>query len=108
MREGYAKDAWVRLGCGSGFQWLFPTSAFRGQRKMQSPADGKDNFENVSRSLQRVSIKSIAKHLGLSTTTISVVVNAAPAAKAISQETKDRILKAAQELNYRPNYFAPS
>ncbi|HWR17963.1 MAG TPA: LacI family DNA-binding transcriptional regulator [Terriglobales bacterium] len=57
---------------------------------------------------QRVSLKSIAKQLGLSTTTVSVVVNDAPAAKAISQETKDRILKVAQELNYRPNYFARS
>lgn len=57
---------------------------------------------------QRVSLRTVAKHLGLSTTTISVVVNDAPAAKAISQETKDRILKAAEELNYRPNYFARS
>jgi LacI family transcriptional regulator len=56
----------------------------------------------------RVDLRTIAKHLGLSTTTISVVINDAPAAAAISQETKDRILKAAQELNYRPNFFARS
>src|SRR5262249_11449031 len=53
-------------------------------------------------------LKTIAKLLGLSTTTVSVVINDAPAAAAISQETKDRILKAAQELNYRPNFFARS
>jgi DNA-binding LacI/PurR family transcriptional regulator len=57
---------------------------------------------------QRVSLRSIAQRLGLSTTTISVVLNDAPAAKAISPDTKERILKAAQELNYRPNFFARS
>jgi LacI family transcriptional regulator len=57
---------------------------------------------------QRVSLKSVARHVGLSTTTVSVVVNDAPAAKAISSETKERILRAAQELNYRPNFFARS
>jgi LacI family transcriptional regulator len=56
----------------------------------------------------RVSLKSIAGHLGLSTTTISVVMNDVPAAKAISEETKERIRKAAQEFNYRPNFFARS
>ena len=60
------------------------------------------------RSRQRISLKTLAKHLGLSTTTISVVVSDAPAAQAIPQETKARILKAAQELNYRPNFFARS
>lgn len=61
-----------------------------------------------SKTVERVGLRTIAKHLGISTTTISVVVNDAPAAKAISQQTKDRILKAAQELNYRPNFFARS
>src|SRR5512147_804508 len=64
--------------------------------------------KNTEKNSQRVSLKSIARHLGLSTTTISVVVNDAPAAKSISSETKQRILKAAQELNYRPNFFARS
>jgi LacI family transcriptional regulator len=66
--------------------------------------------ENVhsGKNAQRVSLKSVARHVGLSKTTVSVVVNDAPAAKAISRETKERILKAAQELNYRPNFFARS
>lgn len=70
--------------------------------------DTKTIEQRASRSRQRISLKSLAKHLGLSTTTVSVVVNDAPAAQAISQETKARILKAAQELNYRPNFFARS
>lgn len=67
-----------------------------------------DIEQRATRSKQRVSLKTLAKHLGLSTTTVSVVVNDAPAAQAISQETKARILKAAEELNYRPNFFARS
>lgn len=63
---------------------------------------------SIDKNAQRVSLKAIARHLGLSTTTISVVINDAPAAKTISPETKDRILKAAHELNYRPNFFARS
>ena len=55
-----------------------------------------------------VSLKQLAKHLKLSTTTLSLVLNDAPSAISIPQETKDRIFKAARELNYRPNYLARS
>ena len=55
-----------------------------------------------------VSLKELAMHLGLSPTTLSWVLNDAPAAKSIPQETKDRILAAAREFNYRPNYLARS
>ena len=55
-----------------------------------------------------VSLKQLAKHLKLSTTTLSLVLNDAPSAVSIPQETKDRIFKAARELNYRPNYLARS
>ena len=55
-----------------------------------------------------VSLKQLAKHLELSTTTLSLVLNDAPSAVSIPQETKDRIFKAARELNYRPNYLARS
>ena len=55
-----------------------------------------------------VSLKELAKHLGLSPTTLSWVLNDAPAAGSIPQETKDRILTAAREFNYRPNYLARS
>lgn len=55
-----------------------------------------------------VSLKQLSKHLGLSPTTLSWVLNDAPAANSIPQETKDRILAAARKFNYRPNYLARS
>lgn len=55
-----------------------------------------------------VSLKVIAQHLGLSKATISAVINDAPPARTIPQETKDRIFKAVEELHYRPNYMARS
>ncbi|CAN5882315.1 HTH-type transcriptional repressor PurR [soil metagenome] len=56
----------------------------------------------------RISLKELAAHLGLSPTSLSIVLNDAPAASAIPQETKKRILEAAEKFNYRPNYFARS
>lgn len=52
------------------------------------------------------SLKDIARHLGLSVATISVVLSEAPAARSIPRETQERIFKAARELDYHPNYFA--
>lgn len=54
------------------------------------------------------SLKELALHLGLSPTTLSWVLNDSPSANSIPQETKDRILSAAREFNYRPNYLARS
>ena len=55
-----------------------------------------------------VSLKSLAAHLGLSPTTLSLVLNESPLANTIPKETKDRILLAAREFNYRPNFIARS
>ncbi|MBZ5666250.1 MAG: LacI family transcriptional regulator [Acidobacteriia bacterium] len=55
-----------------------------------------------------VSLRSLAEYLKLSPATVSVVVNNSPAAKAIPKHTKDRVLQAAQKLQYRPNFFARS
>jgi LacI family transcriptional regulator len=57
---------------------------------------------------QPVSLKQLAKTLGLSPTTLSLVLNDSEKAQSIPQETKDRIFAAARELNYRPNFFARS
>ena len=57
---------------------------------------------------QPVSLKQLAKTLGLSPTTLSLVLNDSVKAQSIPQETKDRIFAAARELNYRPNFFARS
>ena len=56
----------------------------------------------------RTTLKELAKHLGLTKGTVSAVLNDSPYAKAIPQHTKDRIIAAAQELNYHPNFFARS
>jgi DNA-binding LacI/PurR family transcriptional regulator len=55
-----------------------------------------------------VSLRSLCDYLKLSPATVSVVINDSPAAKAIPQRTKDRVLKAAREFNYRPNFIARS
>ena len=55
-----------------------------------------------------VNLRTLADYLGLSQTTVSLVLNNSPAAKSIPQETRDRVTEAARRLNYRPNYFARS
>lgn len=56
----------------------------------------------------RVTLKTLAKHLNLTAGTISAALNDSAAARAIPERTKRRILEAARELNYRPNYLARS
>ena len=55
-----------------------------------------------------MTLKAVAAHLGLASGTVSVVLNDTPAARAIPAKTKERILAAARELGYRPNFFARS
>lgn len=61
-----------------------------------------------NKTAKRVSLKELAAHTGLSQGTLSVVLNNTERANSIPQITKERILKAAREFNYRPNYFARS
>jgi DNA-binding LacI/PurR family transcriptional regulator len=56
----------------------------------------------------RVTLKVLADHLGLSPASVSLVLNRAPAAKAIPSTTQDRIRAAAERLHYRPNSIARS
>jgi DNA-binding LacI/PurR family transcriptional regulator len=53
-------------------------------------------------------LKVLAEHLGLSVAAISRVLSSSPAARSIPPATQDRILAAAERLNYRPNLFARS
>lgn len=53
-----------------------------------------------------VSLKFLAEHLGLSATTVSLVLNKSARASSIPQHTKERVLEAARTFNYRPNFFA--
>jgi DNA-binding LacI/PurR family transcriptional regulator len=55
-----------------------------------------------------VTLKSVAQHLGLTAGTVSAVLNNSSAARSIPEHTRKRILTAARELNYRPNFLARS
>jgi LacI family transcriptional regulator len=55
---------------------------------------------------QKITLKFLAKHLGLSPTTVSVVISDSPLASTIAENTKRRIWEAAEQFNYRPNLFA--
>lgn len=55
-----------------------------------------------------VTLKAVAEYVGLTPGTVSAVLNNAPSSRSIPQRTKDRVLEAARELNYRPNFFAQS
>lgn len=56
--------------------------------------------------MKSVSIKDIARQVGVSTTTVSFVLNGKAREKRISEDLKNEILKIAEELNYRPNQVA--
>ena len=62
----------------------------------------------AARSEAKVTLKTIAQHLGLTPGTVSAALNNSPAARSIPEHTKNRIIEAAQALNYRPNFFARS
>lgn len=68
------------------------------------PADRK----SALRSKKKVTLRTVADHLGLTPGTVSAALNNSSAARSIPEHTKNRILAAAKELNYRPNYFARS
>lgn len=55
-----------------------------------------------------VTLRTVAERVGLAPCSVSAVLNHSPAAQAIPQRTKDRIFRAAAELNYRPNLSARS
>ena len=55
-----------------------------------------------------VNLKTVAARVGLAPCSVSAVLNNTDAARAIPQKTKDRVYRAAAELNYRPNIVARS
>lgn len=55
-----------------------------------------------------VTLKAVAEHVGLTPGTVSAVLNNSAASIAIPETTRKRILDAARELNYRPNFLARS
>jgi DNA-binding LacI/PurR family transcriptional regulator len=56
----------------------------------------------------RITLRKLAEHLGLSRTTISMILNDVPEATRFPEETRRRVVETAKKLGYRPNYFARS
>jgi DNA-binding LacI/PurR family transcriptional regulator len=57
---------------------------------------------------QVVSLRTLGEYLNLSATTISLVLNNAPGVHSIPQETRDRVVAAAEKFDYRPHFYARS
>jgi DNA-binding LacI/PurR family transcriptional regulator len=53
-------------------------------------------------------LRAVAERVRLTPSTVSHVLNNSPAARSVPEPTKKRILAAARELNYQPNFFARS
>lgn len=66
--------------------------------------EGMESGKNIKPA--RVTLKTVANHVGLTPGTISAVLNDTPGAIRIPKATKDRITAAARELNYQPNPLA--
>jgi DNA-binding LacI/PurR family transcriptional regulator len=62
----------------------------------------------AGRGTPAVTLKWLAAHLGLTAGTVSSVLNNSPASRSIPERTRNRILQAANEFNYRPNFLARS
>jgi len=55
---------------------------------------------------EKITLQQLAEHVQLTKGTVSAILNESAVAKTIPQRTKDRVLAAARDLNYRPNFFA--
>lgn len=55
-----------------------------------------------------VTLRTVAERVGLTSCTVSSILNDTPASRSIPQRTKDRVMEAVAELNYRPNLSARS
>src|SRR5579863_9608692 len=56
----------------------------------------------------RITLRKLAERVGLSRTTISMILNDVPEATRFPEETRRRVVESAKRLGYRPNYFARS
>ena len=55
-----------------------------------------------------VNLRTVAERVGLAPCSVSCILNKTAASLAIPQKTRDRVLRAAAELNYQPNFSARS
>lgn len=77
-------------------------------RRMQRPKSRGQQKMNGQAQRRPATLRALCTYLKLSPATVSIVINDSPAAKAIPEHTKNRILNAAQKLDYRANFFARS
>jgi DNA-binding LacI/PurR family transcriptional regulator len=61
---------------------------------------------NLNKHNPPVTLKAVAKHLGLTPGTVSSVLNNSPACRSVPGHTRNRIFAAARELDYKPNFLA--
>src|SRR5260370_41487028 len=76
------------------------------RRPMKTPSEAKAGARKPER--VTVTLKTIAEQLNLTPGTVSAGLNNSSAARSIPAHTKQRILAAAEGVNYRPNFFARS
>jgi DNA-binding LacI/PurR family transcriptional regulator len=61
---------------------------------------------NLNKHNPPITLKAVAKHLGLTPGTVSSVLNNSPACRSVPGHTRNRIFAAARELGYKPNFLA--
>lgn len=64
--------------------------------------------ENMFPETKKITLKVLAERVGLAPCSVSAILNNSEASQAIPQHTKERVYRAASELNYRPNHWARS
>lgn len=74
------------------------------------PACGKRRLEGDPMPDKKtvVTLRSLAERVGLAPCSVSAILNNTAAALSIPKHTKDRVFRAAEEMNYRPNLSARS
>jgi DNA-binding LacI/PurR family transcriptional regulator len=65
-----------------------------------------DWSDGMANAAKPVTLKILSEHLGLSSATISIVLNNAPGVETIKLATRERVQEAAARLGYRPNVHA--
>jgi len=62
----------------------------------------------VTKKKNTANLNDVAQHVGLSKSTVSLILNGKAASVGLAQKTVEKVEKAAKELGYMPNYWASS
>jgi len=65
-------------------------------------------MEPKTKENRKVSVHDVAKHANVAPSTVSRALNYRVGSSSVSEETRQRVLAAAQKLGYKPNVFARS